>query len=74
MIVLAVAAAGIGVWALARGRYVNGGVYLLLGVAALLRARYGPWLQVTLERQRAQVKGHGAISFQPDPASRSQSK
>jgi len=67
-----------GVWALAKGDYVQGGVNLALGVGwlliALFRDRIAPKSEALLERQRARVKGFGALSFQPDSDCRKESK
>jgi hypothetical protein len=78
MFVFAGVWAGLGVWALIDGDYAKGGFNLALGVGwllmALLRDRFAPRFAAVLERQRARVEGQGALSFQPDPDSRSQSK
>ncbi|HKT83738.1 MAG TPA: hypothetical protein VJQ84_07855 [Solirubrobacterales bacterium] len=63
--------AAFGVWALAQGDYVQGGVNLALSIGwllvALFRDKIAPRSEALLERQRARVKGFGALSFQPDP-------
>jgi hypothetical protein len=59
-----------GVWVLAQGDYVQGGVNLALSVGWLLvavfRDKIAPRSEALLERQRARVEGFGALSFQPD--------
>lgn len=78
MFVFAAVWTGLGVWSLVDGRFVNGGLYVALGVAWLLmgffRDRVSPRFAAALDRQRARVEGHGAISFPSDPASRPQNK
>lgn len=75
MFVLGIAWTGFGVWVLVDGEYAKGGFYLALGIGWLLmtffRDRYAPWAQATLERQRSEVHGQGAITFLPDSNSRS---
>jgi hypothetical protein len=78
MFVFAAVWAGLGVSSLIDGDYAKGAFDLALGVAwllmALFRDRLAPRFESALERQRARVEGQGAISFLPDPASRSQNK
>jgi hypothetical protein len=78
MFVFAGVWAGLGVWALSDGHYAQAGLDLALGVAwlsmAFFRDRFAPRFEAALERQRARVKGHGAMSFLPDPDSHPQSK
>jgi uncharacterized membrane protein YtjA (UPF0391 family) len=76
--VFALVWAGLGVWSLAGGEYGTAAYQLALSVAWLLvflfRDRFAPGFEAALERQRARVEGHGAISFLPDPDSDSQNK
>jgi hypothetical protein len=76
MFVLAAAWTGVGVWALADGDYVRGGFDVALGVWGLLIGffgdRYTAWFEATLERQRSEVHGQGAITFLPASTARSQ--
>jgi hypothetical protein len=66
------------VWALAKGDYVQAGINFALSVGwllvALFRDRFAPRSEALLERQRARLKGFGALTFQPDSDSRPQSK
>jgi hypothetical protein len=77
MFVFAAVWTGLGIWSFADGDYVSGGFYGALGVAWLLvvffRDRFSARFEATLERQRARVEGHNAISFPADRPSRSQS-
>ena len=67
-----------GVWALAKGDYVQGGINLALSVGwllvALFRDRFIPRGEALLQRQRARVEGFGALSFQGESDSRPESK
>jgi hypothetical protein len=69
-IVLCVAYVGLGVWGLADGKYLFSGFYLAFSVAWLLMALSGNNFAAERERQRARVRGHGAISFPPASSSR----
>ncbi len=78
MFVFAAFWAFFGIWSFADGDYVQGGFQVALGVGYLLMGFFGDRLnarfQPTLERQRARVTGHNAISFPADRPSRSQSE
>ena len=58
-------------WALAKGDYVQAGIDFALSAGwlliALLRDRFAPRSEALVERQRARLKGFGALTFQPDP-------